>query len=69
MAIATAAEVQRVVTTKQQGWCVICGVPLVTHLRVETGVTHKTFHLVLVCNDCRPLLLKGTLADPAMKRR
>lgn len=69
MAIATAAEVHRAVTTKQQGWCVICGVPLVNGMKVVTGVTHKTFHLVLVCDDCRPLLLKGTLADPAMKRR
>jgi hypothetical protein len=38
-------------------------------LRLSFERARQEFHLILVCDRDMPLLTKGTLADPGMRRR
>lgn len=50
-------------------WCIICGKGVAESVSVEVAGQTEPFHLRVACDTCYPLLIKDTLADPAMRRK
>jgi hypothetical protein len=50
-------------------FCAVCGTHLADSVIVEIRDRSKPMELIAVCDRCHPLIIKGTLLDPAMRRR